>query len=125
MVKEIALSFAKVQLYDPELVRVEVFGEQLIGLPEARQINDLIGVLSGGRETRVLMVADEVTQFEGSAREFSASEEGTRYTRGDAFVVKNTAQRLLVSFYLSFNKPKKPSKLFNNETDAFSWLYSL
>jgi len=124
-VRQIELEFATLQLFDPPLVRLEMFGNVLISEKEARVMNDHIGVLSEGKEIPVLMVADEVTQFDSSARDFSASEEGLRYTLADAMVVKNIAQRLLASFYLSFNKPKKPSKMFGREEDAIKWLYSM
>ena len=125
LLREVSLDYARIQLYDPPLVRIEIFGDIILGGKEAKEITDHIGQLSGGKEIPVLMVADEITQFDGSARDFSASEEGTRYTKGDAFVVKNMAQRLLASFYLSFNKPKKPSKIFDSEEAAVTWLYSL
>jgi hypothetical protein len=88
-------------------------------------MNDQIGILSEGKEIPVLMVAEEITQFDSSARDFSASDEGLRYTVADAMVVKNIAQRLMASFYLSFNKPKKPSKMFGSEEEAVKWLYSM
>jgi hypothetical protein len=124
-IKQIELEFATLQLFDPPLVRLEMFGNVLISAKEAKVMNDLIGVLSEGKEIPVLMIADEITQFDASARDFSASEEGTRYTVADAMVVKNIAQRLLASFYLSFNKPKKPSKMFSSEEEAIKWLYSI
>ena len=125
IVKEIELKFAQLSLYDPPLVKVEMHGNVLITETESREINNKIGELSGGKEIPVLMVAEELTQFDSTARTFSASEEGMRYTLGDAFVVRNIAQRLIASFYLSFNKPKKPSKIFDSEEAAMKWLYSL
>jgi hypothetical protein len=124
-VKQIELEFAILQLFDPPLVRLEMFGSVLITAKEAKIMNDHIGILSGGKEIPVLMVADEITQFDSSARDFSASDEGLRYTVADAMVVKNIAQRLLASFYLSFNKPKKPSKMFGSEEEAIRWLYNM
>ena len=125
VIREIDLGFAKLQLFDPEMVRIEMMGDLVIGVKEAREINDTIGLLSENKETLVLMLADELTQFDSEAREFSASREGTRYTIADAIVVKNLAQRLLADFYLKFNKPKKPSKIFSTEKEAVLWLFSL
>ena len=58
----------------------------------------------------VLMIADSTTQFTSDARDFSASKEGLRFSIAEAMVVKNLAQRLVVSFYLKFNQPSVPSK---------------
>ena len=114
LMREIILDYAKVQLYESNIVRIEIFGNIIIGRKEAKAVNDSIGVLSEGKEILVLIVADEVTQFDKSANEFSASEEGLRFTIADALVVKSLAQKILANFYLKFNKPAKPSKIFTS-----------
>lgn len=125
LLQEITLKYAKVQLFDTKLIRLEVFGSRIIGRTEAKEMNDAIGVLSKGRESLVLIVANEVNQFTREAVEFSISDEGLRYTTGDALVVKSLAQRITANIYLKLNKPKKPSKIFNTEKEAARWLYSL
>jgi hypothetical protein len=125
LIQEIVFNYAKVQLIDPKLVRLEIFGNVSIGKKEAKEMNDAIGLLSKGKESLVLMVADEITTFNKEALDFSASEEGLKYTIGDALVVKSISQRVTANFYLKINKPKKPSKIFNSEKDAVNWLYAL
>lgn len=125
LLDEIKLDYAKVQLFESKLVRIEIFSNNIIALSESRKINDAIGTLSEGTECFVLMVADEFTQFDRSAADFSASEEGLRYTIADALVVKSLSHKILANFYLKFNKPTKPSKIFTNEVDALEWLFSL
>jgi hypothetical protein len=125
LIQEITFSYAKVQLFDLKLVRLEIFGDTTIGEKEAREMNDAIGVLSRGKEILVLMLADEITQFNDDAVNFSASHEGQLYTLGDAMVVKSMAQRIKANLYLTINKPKKPGKIFNSEKDAVKWLFSL
>jgi hypothetical protein len=71
-----------------------------------------------------LITAEEVTQFDDSARVFSASEEGSKYSVAEAFVVKSLSQRLIANFYVKVNKPPIPSKVFNSEKEAIKWLES-
>lgn len=97
----------------------------VIGLDECREINNSIGLLSKGQEALVLMVPDNTTHFAPESRDFSASAEGMQFTIADAMVVSNLGQKMLVSFYLKFNKPPKPSKAFNTEAQAIDWLLSL
>jgi len=125
LIQEITFSHSKLQLFDAKLVRIELFGHTLIGKKEAKEINDAIGVLSKGKEILVVMLADEIAQFDKEAMDFSASEEGLRYTIGDAMVVKSTTQRITANLYLKISKPRKPSKIFNSEKDALEWLFSL
>ncbi|MGV2480515.1 UNVERIFIED_CONTAM: hypothetical protein IGO34_27350, partial [Salmonella enterica subsp. enterica serovar Weltevreden] len=84
-----------------------------------------IGRLSDGKPARIMMVPQPNTVFDHGAREFSASDEGLQYTIGDAMITTSLAHKILVSFYLKFNKPKKPSKAFDNEEDAMAWLLGL
>ena len=37
-------------------------------------------------------------------------------------LVNSLATRIAVNFYIRFNKPPKPTRLFTNSEDAFSWL---
>lgn len=122
--KELSLDFAKIRFYVPDMVHVEVIGDYLITEKEVRVINDVLGDLNEGREMLTLISAEEVTQFDDSARVFSASAEGTMYTKAEAIVVKSLSQRLIANFYVKVNKPLKPSKVFNSEKEAIKWLES-
>ena len=125
LIQEIKFSHSKVQLFEPKLVRIEILASTPIGKKEAKEMNDALGVLSKGKEILVLMLAEEMAQFDKEAMNFSASDEGMLYTIGDALVVKSTAQRIAANLYLQLSKPKKPSKVFNSEKDAVKWLFSL
>ena len=39
-----------------------------------------------------------------------------------AIVVTSTANRLIGNFYINFNKPKVPTKIFSTEDKAIEWL---
>ncbi|MCD6017421.1 MAG: hypothetical protein K0S53_542 [Bacteroidetes bacterium] len=121
----IELEYACIQLLANKIVKVEMFDDVIIGLNECRGINNAIGQLSGGTEVPVLMVPGYHTHFLPESRDFSASEEGQKYTMGDALVVSNLGQRILMQFYLKFNKPPKPSKAFDTEAHAVEWLLTL
>lgn len=41
----------------------------------------------------------------------------------NAFVTKSLAQRLIANFYLKFNKPENPSKLFTSHDEAERWCF--
>lgn len=123
--QRIDFSFASVELLANGIVRVLFFGDQSIGVPESREVNNAIGRLSGGKPARVLIMSQPDTVFEFGAREFSSSAEGQQFTLGDALVIHSLPHKLLANFYLKFDKPPKPSKAFDNEADATAWLLSL
>lgn len=125
ILNEIVFKFAKVQLLSNQIIRLEMFDDVVIDVKECREMNNAIGELSDGKEALVLMVPGQSTHFTPESRDFSASPEGQRFTTADAMVVFNLGQRILISFYLKFNKPPKPSQAFNTEEHAIEWLLSL
>jgi hypothetical protein len=59
------------------------------------------------------------------SRSFYAESDYSNYRYADAFIVNSLPMRLLVNFFITFNKPKIPSKMFNNEESALNWIQSL
>ncbi len=68
---------------------------------------------------------EDNSEVDNEVRDWAAIKSGNHYTIADAFVIKNFAQKILTNFYLRFNKPQKPSKVFNNTGDAINWLLSI
>jgi hypothetical protein len=118
---EIDLGHSKLELLDDDIVRIVIREKDIVTAKEAGAMNDAIGELSGGKEVFVMILAEDAAQFDKSAREFSASAAGTIFTKADALVVRNLAHRILANFYISFNKPLKPSRVFNSEEEAIAW----
>lgn len=125
LIQEIVFNYAKVQLLSTGLIRIEMMSTEKIGLKESMEMNRAVGVLSKGKEALILMLADELTSFDKEAMEFSASDEGLKYSIGEAMVVKSVTQKITANLYLKIVKPKKPSKIFNSEKEALKWLYAL
>jgi hypothetical protein len=75
-----------------------------------------------GRRCPVLVDARvEELYMSSEARELSASQSpGTRVA--EAVLVNTLAIRLMGNFYINFNKPTVPTKLFTSEEDAIAWL---
>ncbi len=42
-----------------------------------------------------------------------------------AVVVDTLAYKLIANFYLKFNKPKRPYKVFSKEEEAIKWLKTI
>lgn len=125
LIQEIVFNYAKVQLFEGGLIRIEMTSSEKIGVKESKEMNRAVGVLSKGKEALILMLADELASFDKEAMEFSASDEGLKYSIAEAMVVKSITQRLTANLYLRIVKPKKPSKIFNSEKEALKWLYAL
>jgi hypothetical protein len=121
----IELDFATISKLENSIIKIDMSSSSIIDLYECEKITEAIGNLTDKKRALILMIAGNTTNYTSEARAFSASEAGSIYTIADAMIVKNLAQKIMVSFYLKINKPIRPSKAFNSESDAINWLLSL
>lgn len=57
-----------------------------------------------------------------AAREYASSEEGNIRTHGAAILVKSSAQQMVGEYYLRFNHPRYPTKVFYKKEKALDWI---
>ena len=58
------------------------------------------------------------------ARDEFAKKERGNIKRKEALVLQSLAHRILAQFHITFNRPKHPTRIFNNENEALDWLRS-
>ncbi|MBT1703529.1 DUF7793 family protein [Chryseosolibacter indicus] len=56
------------------------------------------------------------------AREYFSTEEGTRFMKKLAIVTTSSIDKMVGNFFLKFNHPAVPTRLFTNQEDALKWL---
>lgn len=57
--------------------------------------------------------------------EYYSKSEYSKYRLADAFIINSLAMRLLVNFYISFNKPEILTKTFTDADPAIQWINQL
>jgi len=62
------------------------------------------------------------SDVEPEVREWAADSNGNHYTFCDALVIGNLAHKIIADFYLKFNKPKMPTKIFYSVEKAYDWI---
>lgn len=72
-------------------------------------------------------IIDTTAQYDSTveARNFYAESDYSKYRYADAFIVNSLPMRLLVNFFIVFNKPKIPSRMFTTKEEALKWINSL
>jgi hypothetical protein len=55
-------------------------------------------------------------------RDYWSKKESCPYSSADAFMINSTAMKLISNFYLQFNKPERPTRMFTDEREAIKWL---
>lgn len=61
------------------------------------------------------------SDVEPEVREWAANPEGNDYTFTDAIVIDSLSQKILTDFYLRFNRPIRPTKIFYSLEKSIKW----
>ncbi len=69
-----------------------------------------------------LFLADNGVTVTKEARDNAITLEEKSPCMVTAVVVTNIAYKIIANFYVQFNKPKRPYKVFNNKGEAIEWL---
>ncbi len=70
----------------------------------------------------VLTIALSPFEVTAEARTLASSKEYTNDRVATAFVTTSIANRLVGNFFINFNKPATPTKMFSKEEDALKWM---
>lgn len=125
IIDEIDTPVFKVKLRDDGIVVFEANEKEEMTEEDIVAANNAAGKLTNGLPAANLVVFEKFIQTTPEARAYAACEESNRYTIADAFVVKSDALKIVGNFYLRFNKPVRPTKIFTDEFLAVEWLYSI
>lgn len=109
-------------LYSNNIMHVLVKKDSLVSLQDAKEVIEWVGSIGGEKKYVNLMEAQPNSEVDADARAYIASENQNKYTIADGMVVESLAHRLLSNFYMKFNKPVKPTRVFTNREKAIQWL---
>ena len=75
---------------------------------------------------RVLLLIDSRVKYKFSkeARAYTASKQGNLNRIATAFLINSFSGRLRANFYIWFNSPIVPTRIFTSEEKALNWLKS-
>jgi hypothetical protein len=77
-------------------------------------------------ESRKLFVdMTNVRSVSQAARDYYATEEAMHLAYASAAFTPSIIAKIIATFFLNFNKPGKPFKIFSNKEKAFEWLKGL
>lgn len=105
------------------IVQVEVGSEQDVQKENVEEIIEAVKKVGGGNKYPILILAGEYSLPTEEARLFIASP-GNPYALAEAYVTPSLPQKLVGNFYLKFNKPGRPTRMFTSAADAVKWLRS-
>lgn len=111
--------------YEDDILYVRM--KEGINLGQAEMEDLLKQAIELTTPNKYFAIIDTTAPYDSSleARNFYAESEYSKYRFADAFIVNSLSMRLLVNFFITFNKPKIPSKMFNDKESARQWINTL
>jgi hypothetical protein len=93
-----------------------------VTLEDAQANIEVTAKLTGGRALPVLVDLRTVRSQSAEARSLFAGPEGRAVSSAVALLLSNPLSRVMGNFYLGFNRPQTPTRLFTSEAEAEAWL---
>ena len=121
-IQTVDFEFYSVNLRNDGLVYVKIAGNEEIDVKNVVEIVSALETFWKGTKFPLLIVIGEYTLPTPEARAYIATPESDPYASAEAYVIQSFSQKLVGNVYLSFNKPARPTRLFNTEEKATEWL---
>jgi hypothetical protein len=103
------------------ILRMKIMEDASIEVEDAIQNYEAASALTNGEKHLLLVDAQANVYISKETRIYSAQTKPNS-PLAMALIVNSTANRLIGNFYINFNKPKVPTKLFPTEEKALKWL---
>ncbi|HEV7230839.1 MAG TPA: hypothetical protein VGO45_05900 [Bacteroidia bacterium] len=81
--------------------------------------------MSGGKPYMTLSDIRNNPASTPEARAFAATCDYAKYRLADALLADSSMTTLVANFYIRFNKPKVPTRLFSSKEKAVQWLQEI
>jgi hypothetical protein len=115
-------SIIPINLDNNTYLRVNVLGNVEISVEDVKAIAQSCKEAGGGKAYPLLIKVDKYTLPSAEARKFIAQADSNPYAKAEAYVISDLPQRIVGNFFLKFDKPARPTKIFTNEEEAMEWL---
>lgn len=122
IIKEIHLPEASIVLREDGIVHIHYNHNIVLDIPLQLKVLEKFNEITGGKLTPFLFTAGDGVIVTPEARDNAMNTEEDSPCYGTAVIVTSLAYKLIANFYLKFNKPKRPYRVFKSENEAVEWL---
>lgn len=107
-------------------IRYKPFEEE-VTLADAKRHTKVMGELTSGQPVHTIIDFRGIdVRFSNSARDYFANDDRHSALRlSQALLIDTLAHHIVANFYLKFNKPNCPARIFSKPEDAVAWVRSL
>jgi hypothetical protein len=121
---KIKLEVGEISLIEEGILKIVITKEEEILISDIENYLEAVNIAGKGKLFCNMIVVNHYVTIDSATRKFMASKKCLSHTVADAFVVNSIALKIIGNFYIQMDKPARPTKIFNNENDAFVWLKS-
>lgn len=108
---------------DPLIIKIESFSGEYVEAEDVEEIRAANLQLSGGKPFCILLdISRGHAPSSPEANKLMASKEFAHNRIAIGIVARSLAAKLLSNFFIRFNKPLTPTRVFTSEEDAVEWL---
>ncbi len=105
-----------------EIIHAQFLDGAEVTLADAQENLETTAGLGAGRRPPVLVDLRAIRAQSAEARALFAGPAATSVCRAVALLIGSPLSRVLGNFYLGFNRPETPTRLFTSEDEARAWL---
>lgn len=118
----IELSSGKMWLDEDGIVCIEMLPNAEVTLADAQEAADARFKLAGGRRRPLFVDIRKTKSVTREARAQYARESAQRSVSALALYVDSKISTIMGNFFISYNKPPYPARLFVSKEEAIKWL---
>ncbi len=122
MTNKIDLTHSVIVLRDDGIIELYANDHHVYVIEDVKENVKAFGELTGNEKVPVLIIGGSFSSLDDQTREFMATEESLKYSKAEAFLITSLAQKILINFYIKFNKPLVPTRVFTDKEAAIEWL---
>lgn len=108
-------------VYSNDLLHVKVPKYYSVDLTVYGKAQDWLTTLDPEKEYHFILDFDSFSEVDPEMRKHRASKGGTNFSITDAVVISSLPQKMISDFYLRFNRPPRPTKIFSTVKKAVEW----
>lgn len=122
-IRQVELRSVEIKLRSDGIMQFELKPIDSFSINDLKEVNAAAEALGGeGKVYPRLTFVKHFLNMDRELRAYAASEESNRTTTAAAFVTNILALKFIGNFYISFNKPVRPTRIFSSEEEAIEWL---
>ncbi len=106
----------------PNITKVVFRDEHDFSLSDAKELLEDLKIICTEKPYPILKIPGKYSSIDNDARKFISSAEGMQFSAAEALVTSYLPHRIIGNFYMSVNKPVKPTAFFEDEENAVNWL---